>query len=148
MWNLSAAGCLLVLLTSQGLTQQRGVPRSCVPDSAVQVKLVGFLGERTFPGPPNHERLANGDTTDTALFLQPDGWACQPARGDTVPVFTIEAFKWIQLFLDATDYAVLRRHLGQHIIIHGTLFPAETLHSHTVLMLEPSHPLTIDVQEP
>ena len=138
----------LVLVPAVGTAQDRRIPRSCLPDSAVLGTLAGELQERTYPGPPHYESVAHGDAPETGFYLRPAGWACQPAPGDTVGVYTRDDIEWIQLLLTAPDYPRLRRYVGKRIRIRGVLRPAETGHHHTPLVLEPTWPLRVEVRRP
>ncbi len=138
----------LLLVPAVGSAQVRRIPRSCLPDSAVLGTLAGELQERPSPGSPNSASVAHGDAPATGFYLRPDGWACQPAPGDTVGGYTREDIEWIQLRLAAPDYARLRRYLGQRIRIRGVLRPADPAHHHTPLMFEPTWPLRVEVRRP
>jgi hypothetical protein len=136
------------LFTTPAFSQGRGVPKSCAPDSSVHVTMVGFVFLRTYPGPPNYESVSRGDTPETGLYLGPDGWACRPAPGDTLPYYTTEDIQWIQLLLSEDDYPRMRKYLHKHVELRGTLSPGATGHHHTFLVFQADRPLKVRVLDP
>jgi hypothetical protein len=109
--------------------QESVVPPSChafVEDS-VQT-LAGMLVEITFPGPPNFESVAGGDSPETVMTLalpQPLCWSFENH------VFHAQV---IQLIGNAAKSA--KSLAGREVKATGMLREAMTGHDHTAIVLE------------
>jgi len=147
-WHLIASIVFVGAFPATTAAQEKSIPKSCVPDSAVQGSFAGQLERRTYPGPPKYESVTSGDTSETGYYLKLDGWACRPAPGDTVGVYSHADIEWIQVLLTEPDYARLRSYLGKHVRVTGALVPAESGHHHTLLILEPATPLHVERLDP
>jgi hypothetical protein len=100
-----------------------------------EVRLTGRLERRTYPGPPNYQSIAHGDSAETGFYLvlrrpicsdQSEDWAAQ------------EDVRVVQLILQEAGYRALRPQLGRTITLQGALVPAATGHAHAALLLQPT----------
>jgi hypothetical protein len=116
---------------------------SVVPASATclsyanRVLITGTLTRVVFPGPPNFASVARGDRSEPYFVLRLNPPACvDPDPTDAVAMPGMHDIRDIQLLLSPEQYSQLRPMLGRRIGLSGVLFPAETGHHHTPVLLE------------
>jgi hypothetical protein len=101
------------------------------------VQLNGNLIRQTFPGPPNYESVAKGDTPEVAWILHLDKPVCVKARpGDDIDV-AISHLQDLQLVLaDDGYYRQAKKFLTRKVMVTGVLFGAHTGHHHTPVLMD------------
>jgi len=104
------------------------------------VAITGLLVRKTFPGPPNYESIAKGDTPETGFYLELALSICTTASSDSDVHPATEGVHLVQLVLDQPGYDRLRPRLGQKVTVRGTLFAPNTGHHHAPLLLKVVHP--------
>jgi len=97
-----------------------------------ELSLSGLMIIMTYPGAPNYESIADGDTPETVFVLKPN----QPINcASNAP--TLESFKLIQLVLsNQNDYKRYRKSIGEQVTVAGHLSYSIIGHHHNPLMLE------------
>jgi hypothetical protein len=123
----------LAILTWAALV--RADAQSCAALDTLTVE--GELLRRTFPGPPNYESVASGDSPETVWILLLDRSMCFRAPG-TEPA-TVEVQQdvlLLQLILPSPPAASQRLRERQRVSIRALPFFAETGHHHTPVMLQ------------
>ena len=113
-------------------TMATNAAAACLPPDPAIVDLSGVLERVTFAGPPNYESIKMGDKAETYFVLRLPKPVCVSVPGQA-PVSTSR----LQLFLALPQYDQFRPKLGHKITVAGRLWPAETGHHHTPLMLTP-----------
>jgi uncharacterized protein DUF4431 len=103
---------------------------------ANRVSITGTLTRTVFPGRPNFESVAKGDEPETYFVLRLNPPACVDADPTDAEIPAKRGITEIQLLLSSEQYAELRPKLGQRIGLSGVLFPAQTGHHHTPVILE------------
>jgi len=101
-----------------------------------EISLVGTLARKTFPEQPNYESIANGDAAATYFFISPQTAFCvSPGANEGSP--GVELVAQVQLmFSEETDsYKVLRPYLGKTVMCRGNLWPQQTGHHHSAVLL-------------
>ena len=114
------------------LTATTNSAAACLPADPVIVTLSGVLERTTFAGPPNYESTKTGDKAETYFVLRLSKPVCVLTPGQA----PLSATR-LQLFLASSQYDQFRPKIGQKITVSGRLWPAETGHHHTPLMLTP-----------
>lgn len=104
----------------------------------VRVRVEGTIERKIFPGPPQFESVADGDTPETVWLLKLDRPACVSAdpndrSGINAAVGTTAR---IQLLLTEAQYKAYANRVGQHAILTGKLFGAVTAHHRTPVLLD------------
>ncbi|MBN6104753.1 DUF4431 domain-containing protein [Xanthomonas sp. CFBP 8703] len=122
----------IVFLLSLLTAASSAANAQCLPGQPAVVGLTGVLERVTFPGPPNYESVQDGDEAETYFVLRLPAPVCVHDSEQGV----ISASR-LQLFLEPGQYALFRPQLGKRITLPGELWPAETGHHHTPLMLTP-----------
>ena len=105
----------------------------CLDYEPSVVVLSGTLVRQTFPGPPNYESVARGDSAEQI-------WILRLRKGICVNVadhFDIHEAgqKQIQLVLEPEFYQRFRNFVGKGVTVTGTLFHAHTGHHYKKLLL-------------
>jgi hypothetical protein len=97
--------------------------------------LTGKIIQETFPGPPNYESIRNGDEPETYCILILAESLCVNAKADN-PLYSSESeIKRIQLVLKGNEYQKYKNLIGEEVIVHGQLFPMQTGHHHTKVLM-------------
>jgi hypothetical protein len=126
--------CLAGGAGAQGLARSKA-PVACLHYEPTQVVLSGTLVERTYPGPPNYESVAQGDAAETGYYLRLRKPVCTQAREED-EASSHARVEWLQVVvMDKTHFAQLRPRLGKVVRLHGSLFEASTGHHHTDVLL-------------
>jgi hypothetical protein len=103
---------------------------------ASRVFVTGTLTRQVFPGPPNYESIARGDTQEIYYVLRFDRPTCVDQDPTDSQLPGIKKLTEMQLVLTHEQYLQLEGKIGRKIGLSGTLFPAETGHHHTPVLLE------------
>src|SRR5206468_9441144 len=102
-----------------------------------RASITGTLTRIVFPGLPNFESVARGDKPEPYFVLRLSPPACvDPDPTDAANMPGMRDIRDIQLLPSTEQYAQFRPMLGQRIGLSGVLFPAETGHHHTAVLLE------------
>ena len=101
-----------------------------------RVYVTGTLTRQVFPGPPGYESIARGDTPEIYYVLKLDPAACVDQDPTDRELPAIKNVTDIQLVLTHEQYVQLEKMLGRRIRVSGTLFPAETGHHHTPVLMD------------
>lgn len=104
----------------------------CLSGESADATVTGVLKRMTFAGPPNYDSLAAGDRPETYFVLR----LATPACLETPEDGAVSA-ETLQLLLDTTQFQRYRPYLGHTVKIVGRLWPAQSGHHHTPLMLTP-----------
>jgi|ERR1035441_7754273 hypothetical protein len=107
----------------------------CLSYGQATVKIRGTMEPQTFPGPPNYESVAKGDSAENVWVLNLDAPICTVRADQDQPA---EAnIKTMQLtFAYADMYNEYRSLVGKHVTVTGGLWHASTGHHHTSVMLQ------------
>lgn len=113
--------------------------RVCLPYEPDSVTVTGVLEQKTFPDLPNYRSVAEGDQAETGFYLRASTPFCISRRIDLdhPPMAGVEL---VQLWPRDADNEWFRAHVGQLLTVHGTLFPAVTVHHHTDVLLSAARP--------
>jgi hypothetical protein len=107
----------------------------CMPYEPKVVFLRGDLVQKTFPGPPNFESVADGDRADKGFYLRLLEPACTLDGGKDTPWEALADIRLVQLVLDQAGYDRLRCKMGTTVTLKGTLFaPHSAFHHGDALM--------------
>ena len=101
------------------------------------VSLTGTLRSHVFPGPPNYESIKRGDGRETAIILILVARACTTGndpQGFDVPETRIEEMQLV--VTNDAHWKTVRRLMGKHAIVTGTLFHAHTGHHRTKVLVD------------
>ncbi len=127
---------LALLITGVLLRPQQAAP--CLRYGSGEVTIQGELSRRTFPGPPNYESVAAGDSAETAILVTLASPVCvTPDSASASPddVFENDVHE-IQLAVAADSvWRQLGQVRGQRVAVTGTLFHAISGHHHTRVLL-------------
>ncbi len=128
-----AVAPLFVLLIGFGTGPPATARAECLGYEPADVSLTGKIVSRTYPGPPNYESIAGGDSAETAIILvlaEPICVAGHPARELNSEGFS--EVRELQLVPSGQD---LRGLLGRRAEVRGTLFSGHTAHHRTRVLL-------------
>jgi hypothetical protein len=125
----------LVFLCLAGVVAEPTFAAPCLQYGAKTSMLVGKLHRETFPGPPNFENIAAGDTPETGFYLTLKPPVCTSAAAGTDDT-AFDSVTEVQLVLTEKQYAELRPKLGKEVRLQGQLFSAFTGHHHAKVLLE------------
>ena len=108
-----------------------GSASACLPPEPASVSLQGILERVVFPGPPNYESVAGGDTPETSYVITLDRAVCL-AELPNNPTTRIQL-----VFLNAAEqsYTSLAPLLRSRVSCSGSLFARESGHHHTPVLL-------------
>lgn len=125
---------LLLLLISSA---SAGAQSNCLSYDPAEVKVMGTILRKTFPGPPNYESIRRGDQPETIWILHLDNPVCVTGNTDEMnePEGRVTD---LQLVLDGDEYTRFRKLAGARIRVTATgkLFHAHTAHHRTSVLLE------------
>jgi hypothetical protein len=101
-----------------------------------RVTVSGTLTRQVFAGKPNFTSVARGDKAETYFVLRLD----QPVCVDANPAYPKDMVAMadildMQLILYQPQFQQLRRWLGKHVVLQGSLDTATTGHHHTPVIL-------------
>ncbi|HEX3158629.1 MAG TPA: DUF4431 domain-containing protein, partial [Gemmatimonadaceae bacterium] len=111
--------------------QQAAELPACVRLEPDTTTLRGTLVRLTFPGPPNYESVADGDSAESIFALVVPQGVCTIVENRTFHV------QLMQLLLSAEDFERYRPLHSREVEVRGTVSRAETGHHHTPLLLRP-----------
>lgn len=103
--------------------------QSCINEGQ-KLTLSGTLLRITYPGPPNYESVANGDTPETYWVLQPDK---KISCAKNAPNF--DNHTKMQLVMLGNEYRDYVSLIGKNVIVNGKLMYSATGHHHTSLLI-------------
>jgi len=111
-------------------------PRQCIrlPGPVARATVTGTLTLGIFPGPPNYENVAAGDSKEEAFILS----LRQPLCLDDGGEFADPRYLFSTVQVGANEDAllgVLRAALGRPVTVSGEAFPAHTGHHHAPLVV-------------
>lgn len=112
----------------------QGALAQCFNTWTDTVSVTGALERLTFPGPPNYESIAQGDTAEPGFYLRLAHPIC--TKADEVSDAQRNV-RLVQLVLDSAGYAALRPQLGHRVTLRGTVFGQHTGHHHAPVLLTP-----------
>jgi hypothetical protein len=142
--DAASADSLDLTLAPAGHTESiRPLRRSVAPCLAYEdtVQLTGTLTRITYPGPPNYERVADGDEAETGFYLTLQSVICARAaipNPNDASIQAQDSVRRVQLVLDSAGYARLGPSIGRTVTVRGTIFGAHTSHHHARILLDPS----------
>lgn len=131
--------CLLASVVGGRVASAQGMPAACLRLGPDTVQITGVLRRETYPGAPNFESVARGDTPETGFYLHLERPAC-------LATDLTARIGFVQLVLDSAGNARLRPLLGARVSLRGVAFTPFTGHHHAPLLLQvtpsppPSHP--------
>jgi hypothetical protein len=122
----------------------------CLAYEPVSVELTGTILRKTFPGPPNYESVARGDTPEVHWLLELSSPICMTADAADPDIYPARRdIREIQLaFPDAKTYERQKNLVGKSVIAKGTLFGSHTGHHHTAIVLTVSTLSKAEVKSP
>jgi hypothetical protein len=115
---------------------------SCLKYFPDTVSISGSLARLTFPGPPNYQSVASGDSAETGFYLILDQPVCTVGDSSSAEAYPQAAVDTIQVALDSAGYRDWAPSVGQVVTISGTLRARVSGHHHAPLLLDPTrnHP--------
>ena len=132
--NVKTAG--LVAFLAAALAFSAAALAACL-NYGGRVTIRGTLTRQVFPGPPNYESIAHGDTPETYYVLRLNPAACVAANPPDPDEPAVRNLTNMQLMLTGPEqYSLLRPLLDKQVSLSGTLFAAITGHHHTPVLLE------------
>jgi hypothetical protein len=123
----------LLLLIFLITTEPAPVAQTCLTYEPDTVSLKGTIKRRTFAGPPNYESVAKGDQPERMWVLRLARPICVAASGDRKEEKNVSDLQLV--FAGAEDYRRYRSFVGRRVTVNGTLFPAQTGHHYTRVLL-------------
>ena len=100
------------------------------------VELRGALTLEVFPGPPNFDNLAKGDTPEHVWILTLSSPICVNANAVDELDRAVPTANRVQVgFREFAGYKQYESMLGHDVIVSGTLFPAHTVHHRTAVLM-------------
>ena len=103
-----------------------------------RIELRGVLTSETFPGPPNYTSISEGDRPETYFFITLRSPLCVPSGTSELEPW-IDQVRTIQLIFNfataRSPYDALRPRLNKTVKCSGLLWPAETGHHHSIVVL-------------
>ena len=105
----------------------------CLDYEPAVVVLSGTLVRQTFPGAPNYESVARGDSAEQIWILRLRKGICVNVA-DHFDIHEVGQ-KQIQLVLDPEFFKGFRYFVGKRVTVTGMLFHAFTGHHHKKLLL-------------
>ena len=107
----------------------------CLKYEPAIVKLKGTLIERTFPGPPEYQSIANGDKPETAILLLLDQPIC--VEGDKTNLQNSEREINVVLVHVAmrSGYYLNKELINKKVLVTGSLYHAITAHHRTQVLI-------------
>ena len=103
---------------------------------ANEVSLVGTLARKTFPEQPNYESIAKGDAAATYFFISPQRSFCvSPGSDESSPGVPLVAQVQLIFPWEYDSYNALRPYLGKKVMCRGNLWPQQTGHHHSPVLL-------------
>ena len=110
--------------------------QKCLEFEPTTVTLTGTLYSKVFPGPPNYESIRHGDRKETAIILKLAKSKC--TTGETMGMDgSYTGLREMQLvILDDKWWKTVRRRMGKHVVVTGTLFGAHTGHHRTKVLIQ------------
>ena len=114
----------------------------CLPYEPASATLTGTISKKTFPGPPNYERVRKGDKPETYWVLHLSSPICTQAGGDNQAERGVTD---VQLILTRKQYSLYKRFVGRktRVTVRGKLSHAITGHHHTPVLMQ-----VINMSEP
>jgi Domain of unknown function (DUF4431) len=105
----------------------------CLDYEPSVVVLSGTIVRRTFPGPPNYESVAHGDSAELVWILR----LTRPICVNVADHYDVheDRQKELQLVLKPEFYKRFSHLVGNRVTARGTLFHAFTGHHHKKLLL-------------
>ncbi len=108
---------------------------NCLKYEPEDLKLVGTIETKVFPGPPNYESMERGDFPETAWLLQLAQPVCV-AEGDLRDQQVSEPrVTTIQLVFRGDQFAHAARLIGTKVEVRGSLFHKSTGHHHAPVLI-------------
>jgi len=133
-----ALAVLLVALPQPGLAQLSGGPASAgcvsVSGNSPRATAEGHLTLQLFPGPPNYDSIAAGDTEERTFILKLPRRDCIDDGSD----FADPSERLVTVHVSAASdslMAVLRDSIGRQVAVSGEAFAAHTGHHHAPLVV-------------
>ncbi len=149
--NQAGGSGILAGATQQSETKREGTPAqktqaakalaqntACLSYEPSVVTVSGVIRKIDFPGPPQYESIAKGDTRETYLVLKLSQAVCTLADKNDIGNEAESNVTEIQLVLDPAKYDKYRKLLSLPVNVRGTLFHAITGHHHTPVLLNVS----------
>lgn len=127
---------LFVFIFSFLAFTEKAMAEECLSYEPKEVRLIGTIIRKTFPGPPNYESIENGDEPETFWILRLKKPVCLKGKPDDE--LNSEAEKNIKDFhmvLDNEMYARYKHLVSKDVIAEGTLFHAHTAHHRTKVLM-------------
>ena len=107
----------------------------CLSYEPDMVAVSGIIRTETFPGPPNYEAVAKGDSPEIFWILVLDKPVCVEAGQNDALNESESEITEMQMILDSKQYSVFRQYLSLRVMVKGTLFHAHTGHHHTRVLI-------------
>jgi hypothetical protein len=102
------------------------------PDS---VLLTGKIVRKTFPGRPNYENIKTVDEPETYWILIPAKPFCVNGKTEDSEYPDAMDIRQVQLVFLGNEYHTYKNLVGKRIIVQGQLFPMQTGHHHTSVLI-------------
>jgi hypothetical protein len=101
-----------------------------------EVTLVGTLARKTYPEQPNYESIANGDAAASYFFISPlTAFCVSPGRDEGSPGVARVAEVQLMFSGETDSFGRLRPILGKKVVCRGNLWPQQTGHHHSPVLL-------------
>ncbi|MBV9878922.1 MAG: DUF4431 domain-containing protein [Gemmatirosa sp.] len=135
-----------VAAVAHGHAAQPPRPSGCLRYGPDTVRLTGTLERRTYYGAPNFGEDPAHDEKEVGFYLGLAAPVCAAGGADAALGEPQHGVRRVQLVLDSAGYARLRPHLGQTVVLRGTLFPAHTGHHHAPILLDVLRPASVEAR--
>ena len=136
-FSLARRALCIAALFGARLSNASAQSAPCLNPNRDTVTLTGTMRRLTFPGPPNYQDVASGDTAEVGFYLQLRTPICSLSDevGDAA-----QNVRLIQLVLQPEQYGLLRDLVNRRITLRGTVFNRHTAHHHAPILLQPVQP--------
>jgi hypothetical protein len=130
------ARILFVIVLIVTVSQSGAALADCLHWNVGGTSLEGDLRLHRFPGPPNYEDVATGDTEEEYFVLHLKQPVCVNGEDDIQGAITERDVLVVQLLVPESKRESLRNKIGKTIAVRGKLFARHTGHHHTAVLVE------------
>lgn len=131
-------GQFLALILLCACAESSGEAAGCLKYSPDTVSISGSLVRLSFPGPPNYQSVASGDSAETGFYLILNQPVCTEGDSLSAEAYPQAAVDTIQVALDSAGYRDWAPSIGQVVTMSGTLRARVSGHHHAPLLLDPA----------
>jgi hypothetical protein len=107
---------------------------NCLKYEPEDLKLVGMIETKVFPGPPKYESVERGDYPETAWLLQLAQPVCIAEGNLRDQQVSEPSVTTVQLSLRGDQFAQAARLIGTKVEVRGSLFHKSAGHHHAPVL--------------